>query len=78
MFARKEIKIPEHSRGVSIFIGFSAIRYTIIRRTIAGIEGFESRRGHGYLSILCCVLSGRGLCVGLITRPEESYGKWCV
>jgi hypothetical protein len=21
----------------------------------------------------CCVLSGRGLCVGLITRPEESY-----
>jgi L-aminopeptidase/D-esterase-like protein len=20
----------------------------------------------------CCVLSGRGLCVGLITRPEES------
>jgi len=22
----------------------------------------------------CCVLSGRGLCVGLITRPEESYG----
>ena len=22
----------------------------------------------------CCVLSGRGLCDGLITRPEESYG----
>jgi hypothetical protein len=21
-----------------------------------------------------CVLSGRGLCDGLITRPEESYG----
>jgi hypothetical protein len=21
----------------------------------------------------CCVLSGRGLCVGLLTRPEESY-----
>ena len=21
----------------------------------------------------CCVLSGRGLCDGLITRPEESY-----
>ena len=21
----------------------------------------------------CCVLSGRVLCVGLITRPEESY-----
>ena len=22
----------------------------------------------------CCVLSDRGLCVGLRTRPEESYG----
>jgi hypothetical protein len=26
----------------------------------------------------CCVLSGRGLCVGLITRPEESYRVWCI
>ena len=26
----------------------------------------------------CCVLSGRGLCDGLITRPEESYRLWCV
>jgi hypothetical protein len=26
----------------------------------------------------CCVLSGRGLCDGLITRPEEFYGMWCV
>jgi hypothetical protein len=25
-----------------------------------------------------CVFSGRGLCVGLITRPEESYRVWCV
>ena len=25
-----------------------------------------------------CVLSGRGLCDGLITRPEESYRMWCV
>ena len=24
------------------------------------------------------MLSGRGLCDGLITRPEESYGLWCV
>jgi hypothetical protein len=23
-------------------------------------------------------LSGRGLCDGLITRPEESYRLWCV
>ena len=26
----------------------------------------------------CCVLSGRGLCDGLITRPGESYRLWCV
>ena len=26
----------------------------------------------------CDVLSGRGLCDGLITRPEESCRLWCV
>jgi hypothetical protein len=26
----------------------------------------------------CCVLSGRGLCGGPITRPEESYQVQCV
>jgi hypothetical protein len=25
----------------------------------------------------CCGLSRKGLCVGLITRPEESYRVWC-
>jgi len=27
---------------------------------------------------VCCVLSGRGLCDGLINRAEESYRLWCV
>ena len=26
----------------------------------------------------CCVLSGRGFCDELITRPEEPYRLWCV
>ena len=26
----------------------------------------------------CCLLSGRGLSDGLITRPEQSYRLWCV
>jgi len=26
----------------------------------------------------CCVLSGRGLCDELFTRPKESYRLWCV
>jgi hypothetical protein len=30
------------------------------------------------VSCECCVLSGRGLCVGLVTRLEESYRAWCV
>jgi hypothetical protein len=30
------------------------------------------------VSCECYVLSGRGLCDGLITRPEESYRVWCV
>jgi hypothetical protein len=30
------------------------------------------------VSCECSVLSGRGPCVGLITRPEESYRVWCV
>jgi hypothetical protein len=32
------------------------------------------------MSVSCeyCVLSGRGLCVRLISRPGESYGVWCV
>jgi hypothetical protein len=30
------------------------------------------------VSCECCVLSGRGLCDGLIPRPEESYRLWCV
>jgi len=28
--------------------------------------------------LLCCLLSGRGLCDELTTRPEESYRLWCV
>ena len=31
-----------------------------------------------FVCCVCCVLSGRGLCDELITRPEESYRLWCV
>jgi hypothetical protein len=34
--------------------------------------GFESCWRHGRLCLVSVVLSERGLCVGLITRPEES------
>jgi len=26
----------------------------------------------------CCLLTGRGVCGELITRPEKSYWLWCV
>ena len=45
-------------------------------RSPAGIAG--SNPTGGMDGCLLCVLSGRGLCDGLITRPEESYRLWCV
>jgi hypothetical protein len=30
------------------------------------------------VSCECCVLSGRGLCDGLTTRPDEFYRVWCL
>jgi len=45
---------------------------------LAGIAG--SNPTGAWISVFCecCVLSGRGLCFGLTTRPEESYRVWCV
>ena len=47
-------------------------------RSLAGIVGLNP--AGAWKSIPCerCVMSGRGLCVGLITRPEESYRVGCV
>jgi hypothetical protein len=40
---------------------------------------FESHRGMDIcLLYVSCVLSGRGLCDDLITRPQESYRLWPV
>jgi len=42
-------------------------------RLPAGIEGSNSAKGGWvFFSCECCVLSGRGLCVGLITRTEKT------
>jgi hypothetical protein len=43
--------------------------------SLAGIAGSNATEAFSCESVSCecCVLSGRGLCVGLITRPEESY-----
>ena len=49
----------------------------VYSRSLAGNMGSNPVGGMD-VSCECCVLSGRGLCVGLITRPEESYRAWCV
>jgi hypothetical protein len=41
-------------------------------------RGSEAARLLGWRVRMCCVLSGRGICVGLITRPEKSDLLWCV
>ena len=46
-------------------------------RSLAGIGGSNPASSID-VWCECCVLSGRGLCVGLIARPEESYSVWCV
>ena len=41
-------------------------------RSLAGVVGSNPTGGMDVCRE-CCVLLGRGLCDGLITRPEESY-----
>jgi len=38
----------------------------------------KSHWGHGCLSVVSVVLSGRGLCDEVITHPEESCRLWGV
>jgi hypothetical protein len=45
--------------------------------SLAAIVGSNPAGGMD-VSCKCCMLSGRGLCVGLITLPEESYRVRCV
>jgi hypothetical protein len=58
-------------------------RQRCLRRGCAAARLLRSRfrippKGWMSASCGCCVLSGRGLCVGPNTRPEESYRVWCV
>jgi hypothetical protein len=61
------LSVPVAARSKAWFCG----------RSLAGTCGSEFLQKHGSLCLVSVVLSGRGLCVGLITRPEESYRVWC-
>jgi hypothetical protein len=48
-------------------------------RSLPGIVGLNPAGGRDVCLFMSVVfLSGSGLCVELITRPEESYRVWCV
>ena len=52
-------------------------RAWVCGRSSAEIMGSNLTGRHGCLSVVSVVF-GRGLFVGLITRPEEYYRLWCV
>ena len=51
----------------------SRSKMSVFGRSLAGIAGSNPAEAWKSVSYECCVLSGRGLCIGLITRTEESY-----
>ena len=55
---------------ISVAVRFKAWVYG---RSLAGIVGSNPAGAWMSVHVECCVLSGRGLCDGLITCPEESY-----
>jgi hypothetical protein len=50
----------------------------IFGRSPAEIVGSNPTGAWMFVRCDCCVLLGRVLCDGLITRPEESYRLWRV
>jgi len=47
-------------------------------RSLAGVAGSNPARDWMFVCCECCVLSGVGFCVELITRPEESHQVVCL
>ena len=50
----------------------------VCSRSLDGIAGLNPAGAWTSVSWEYCMLSGRGLCVQLITSPEESYWVWWV
>jgi hypothetical protein len=79
----KIFKLPVYCESI-VIICFCRSQWPCGRRrgsTASRVMGLQVRISPGaWMSVCCecCVLSGVGLCVGLITRPEESCRVWCV
>jgi hypothetical protein len=79
---KSAITIDKKLIGVKLYLGRSQWPCGLRRgSTAARLLGLWLRippRAWISVSCDCCVLSGRGLCDGLVPRPEESYRVWCV
>jgi hypothetical protein len=58
-------------------ITVAARNYEVCDRSLAEITGLNPAEVMA-VCLECCVLPGKGLYVGLITRPKEFYRPWCV
>ena len=80
--AFRDVSMPSYldqSGLATELLSDQAIHVVGLRPFACWDSGFESRPGTWMsVSCECCALSGRGLCDGLITRPEEFYRVWSV
>jgi hypothetical protein len=60
----------------SLYVQF--VRHGSAAARLLGMQVRISPGAWMSVSCECCVLSGRDLCVGLITSPDETYRVWCV
>ena len=58
----------------------SPVEITLVDPSGRSVDAFVGSNPAGDMDVSCecCVLSGKGVCVGLITHPEESYRVWRV
>jgi hypothetical protein len=82
-----------HKEIKCMLFWYSVMKHTLFEEELIQCSRSRWARGLRYLRLRwvrippwaytsvsreCCVLSGRILCNGPITRPEESYRMWCV
>ena len=74
--------IPTYAHNIYIYICWSQWPLGLRRRSAAArlLRSWVQIPPGAWMFVCCecCVLSGRGLCDELITRPEESYRLWCL
>ena len=71
------LSLPEVNRIMLIQVNARSLAW-IYGCSHAGIVCSNPAGDIDVLSCGCCVLAGRGLWVGLITRPKECCRVWCV